>query len=78
QGFRSCMGLVSLTRKYPAERLEAACRRALEIGSPSYRTVKAMLSSGLDQAPVLPAPEAPPQPHHDNVRGPAYFDEEAE
>ena len=77
QGFRSCMGLVSLTRKYPAERLEAACRRALEIGSPSYRTVKALLTSGLDQAPVLPAPEAPPQPHHDNVRGPAYFDEEA-
>ena len=77
QGFRSCMGLVSLTRKYPAERLEAACRRALEIDSPTYRTVKSLLSSGLDQAPVLRAPQAPDQPHHDNVRGPAYFNEEA-
>lgn len=78
QGFRSCMGLVSLTRKYPAERLEAACGRALEIGSPTYRTVKSLLISGLDQAPVLETPQAPAQPHHDNVRGPAYFDEEAQ
>ena len=77
QGFRSCMGLVSLTRKYTAERLEAACRRALEIESPTYRTVKSLLSSGLDQAPLLPEPTAPNQPHHDNVRGPAYFDKEA-
>lgn len=77
QGFRSCMGLVSLARKYPSERLESACRRALEIGSPSYRTVKSLLSSGLDQTSALATPQAPEQPLHDNVRGPAYFDEEA-
>jgi len=74
QGFRSCMGLISLGRKYTPERLEAACRRALDIGGASYQTVKSLLASGLDRAPVLPAPLPPAQPEHANVRGPAYFE----
>jgi len=75
QGFRSCMGLISLGRKHTPSRLEAACGRALEIGSPSYQTVKMLLASGLDREPVLPEASAPPEPDHENVRGPAYFEE---
>ncbi len=75
QGFRSCMGLISLGRKYTALRLEAACRRALDIGSPSDKTVKTLLASGLDQAPAIPKPLAPKQPDHANLRGAAYYEE---
>lgn len=75
QGFRSCMGLISLGRKYSAARLEAGCRRALDIGSPSYKTVKALLTSGLDRAPAIPRALAPKEPDHANVRGPEYYEE---
>jgi len=75
QGFRSCMGLIALGRKYTALRLEAACRRALDIGSPSYKTVKSLLASGLDRAPAIPKPVAPKEPEHGNLRGPAYYEE---
>jgi transposase len=33
QGFRSCLGIMRLGKRYGAERLEAACRRALTIGA---------------------------------------------
>ena len=41
QGFRTCMGIMSLGKEYSQERLEAACARALAIGSPSYKSVQA-------------------------------------
>src|SRR5499427_2359913 len=37
QGFRSCLGIMRLGKSYGAERLEAACRRALTIGACSYK-----------------------------------------
>ena len=75
QGFRSCMGLIALGRQYTGARLESACRRAVAIGSPSYRTVKSLLRAGLDRAAAIPLPLPPPEPEHGNVRGPAYFEE---
>jgi DNA replication protein DnaC/transposase len=36
QGFRACIGILRLAKGYGAERLEAACARALEIGARSY------------------------------------------
>ena len=36
-GFRSCLGLFRLGKKYGNERLEAASRRALFAGARSYR-----------------------------------------
>ena len=33
QGFRACVGILRLAKSYGAERLEAACARALEIGT---------------------------------------------
>lgn len=73
QGYRACLGLQSLARRYGPSRLEAACARALAIKAPRYPSIRSILHSGLDQQP-LPAP--PPQrslPHHDNVRGAAYY-----
>jgi len=48
---RAAQGIIGLADKYPPQRLEAACRRALEVGDPSYRTVKGILAVGADQQP---------------------------
>ncbi|MGC8489689.1 MAG: IS21 family transposase [Clostridia bacterium] len=76
QGYRSCLGLLSLRKRYTPERLEAACGRALELGAFSYTAVKSMLSSGLDKAPrAEPIPLPLEHAVHENVRGPAYYRE---
>jgi hypothetical protein len=45
---RSAQGVVRLADKYGEERTNAACRRALEVGDPSYRTVKGILAAGTE------------------------------
>ena len=68
-GYRSCLGVFSLARRYGEDRLEAACARALVIGSPKRKTVQSILEAGLDRhADLFPA-EATPLPTHGNVRG---------
>jgi len=72
--YRSCMALIRSAKPYDPARFDAACRRALDIGSPTRRSVLAILSTGLDAVPLLDAPEPPPGVTHDNVRGAAYYD----
>lgn len=73
QGFRACMGIKRLGETYGTDRLEAACKRALAIQSPSYRSVKSILKNGLDRKPLTtPSCEAPPI-EHENVRGADYY-----
>ncbi len=48
-GYRACLGLMRLGRQYGNERLRGACARALAIGSPTHRSVGAILQSGLDR-----------------------------
>lgn len=40
---RAAQGVIRLAGQFPAERVEAACRRALAHDSPHYRTVKTLL-----------------------------------
>jgi hypothetical protein len=73
QGFRSALGLMRLGKDYGAERLEAACGRALAVGAVSFKSVQAILKHGLDRQP-LPTPElTPTTPAHENLRGPDYY-----
>jgi transposase len=76
QGYRSCLGILRLARRYGAARLEAACARARAAGARSYRHVDSILKHGLDRValPALAAPApAPPPVVHDQVRGPDYY-----
>lgn len=75
QGYRSCLGILRLERRYGRERLEAACARALAVRARSYRDVDAILKHGLDRLPPPAAPiSAAPLPLvHENVRGAAYY-----
>ena len=62
---RAAQGVVGLADRHGAERLEAACRRAIEVGDPEYRTVKGILKAGSenDGTENLLAPEAPAHLH---------------
>jgi transposase len=72
-GFRSCLGIIRLDKKYGRDRLEAACARALAVGGRSYGHVNAILQNGLDRA-ALPRDAEPSTPiDHENVRGPDYY-----
>jgi len=75
-GYRSCLGIMRLGKRYGAERLEAACHRALIVRARSYKRVESILKTGLDRAP-LPETAAPPEPPttpHENIRGQKYYD----
>ena len=50
---RAAQGVIRLSDQYGRHRLESACARALAFGAPQYRTVKQILSQGLDQHPDL-------------------------
>ena len=72
-GFRSCLGVFRLAEKYGAERVEAACARALSVGARSYRHVASILQHGLDRAPALDVEPRGPSVTHENVRGRDYY-----
>jgi transposase len=72
QGFRACIGILRLAKTYGHARLEAACRRVIDIGARSYSSVHSILKNNLDRRqPAMPADG--PSIAHDNIRGPAYF-----
>jgi transposase len=72
QGFRAGVGILRLAKSYGAERLEAACTRALEIGARSFTSVSSILKTNRDrQRPVTATDE--PAIVHSNIRGPRYF-----
>ena len=74
-GFRSCMGIISLSKRFTKERLEAACQRALAIKGISYKSIKSILENNLDQKALPGQLELLPVPH-ENIRGTDYYNDE--
>jgi len=78
QGFRACLGVIRLGKKYTDQRLEAACGRSLAIGSYSYKSVESILKNALD-AQSLPANRPKTKPVvHPNIRGNHYYQQKKE
>ena len=73
QGYRSCLGIMRLGRRFGDERLEAACARALAVQALSYRSVESILKHGLDQQPLPAATALVLARDHEFVRGPDYY-----
>lgn len=71
-GYRSCLGLLSLAKRYGKPRLEAACMLALQLGACQYRHVNAILKNNRDQTTPTSTDEwiSPPHAH---LRGPGYY-----
>jgi len=74
QGYKACLGIINLTRDYDPVRVEAAARRALKFQTCSYRSMKAILSAGLDRQPDNgEQPGLPGLLPHQNIRGQDYY-----
>ncbi len=74
-GFRMCMGVLSLSKRFEPGRVEAACGKALSLGALSYQSVKSILQRRLEATESQP--ELAPLPSHSNVRGGEYYAKEA-
>ena len=79
QGFRSCVGILRLGKSYGDARVEAACARALAIGTYSFKSVESILKNNMEHAP-LPSTspsstlfEKRESDSHENIRGKNYF-----
>ena len=73
-GYRSCLGLLRLSKRYGQNRLEAACVRALAAGARSYKHVASILEHRLDQVgDGESVTTTASRPTHENVRGRNYY-----
>lgn len=74
QGYRSCLGLIRLGKKYGHERVEAACGRALALDICSYRRIKSMLKTGRESCPLPDRSGSKPRPNASAcIRGATYY-----
>lgn len=74
QAYKSCMGLLQMSKTFGNERLENACARACNMNSYSYTTVKNILKNGQDlveQTQTTSKTRA--IPIHENIRGNKYY-----
>jgi hypothetical protein len=70
QGIRSCLGILRLAAKYPKDRTEAACQRALVAGVRSSRFVEDLLKTG---RPIGEAVGDDGAGHHPNLHPSGTF-----
>jgi hypothetical protein len=73
QAYRLCLGLLNLSREYPACRLNKACALANREGLNRLKQIKTLLKCNRDQLPeqLSLTPELPQD--HENIRGPGNF-----
>lgn len=72
QGFRTCLGILSLARSYDNARVDAACQRAILIKARTVASIRSILKNGLDRAFLDETPDHQPL-RHGNIRGQGYF-----
>ncbi len=70
---RSCLGILRLGKSYGEARLEAACQRALILGSYRYQSIESILKHRLDQQPQEEHQEPALPDGHGNIRGAYYY-----
>lgn len=70
--YRACLGLLSLSKRYGQDRLEAACTLALSLGTSKYTHIRDILVNRRDLLQASTAPEWT-APAHAHVRGANYY-----
>jgi transposase len=71
-GYRSCLGVIRLSKEYGRDRVEAAAIRALSANVTSYKSLKNILDNGLDKVQGK-ATATLTLPLHSNIRGVDYY-----
>ena len=72
-GYRSCLGILRLGKRYTDERLEAASRRAIAIRGYSYKSIHSILENGLDRVPLAGTKKQSRPIIHEHIRGSEYY-----
>ncbi len=72
-GYRACLGILNLAKKYGKTRLENACLRAEKIGGLHYKHLASILQTRLDKLPTEPDKQQTLPSTHANVRGADYY-----
>ncbi len=70
QAYRSCLGILSLARRYHPKVMETACQHLLNAHLLSYQHLKSELEA---LAKAAPSAEPLPLPIHENIRGKTYY-----
>jgi transposase len=77
QSYKSCIGLLKMADKYSVSRLESACERVLSYpGTPSLKSVQAILRAGCDRASAsaeMQELDSDASLNHAFVRGAEYY-----
>ncbi len=74
QAYRLCLGLLNLSKQYPATRLDRACAIANENALYRLKQIKSILQSNQDQLSPKSKEQLPLLPQsHENIRGPKNF-----
>ena len=72
-GYRACLGLLSLAKRYGKPRLETACELALQLGVCKYRHVREILKNKRDQQQRQTATPEWVSPEHAYLRCADYY-----
>lgn len=75
QAYKSCLGILRLKERFPLERINAACQRAVVFQTLSYKGVKNILLNGLDERPPVTVTVSRAPQDHSNIRGAKYFED---
>jgi hypothetical protein len=72
QNYKSCLGILSFSKKVGKQRLNNACKRGHEYEVFNYKIIQNILEKGLDKLDEAPRQdrEVPP---HENIRGKNYY-----
>lgn len=73
QAYKSCMGVLSFSKKVGDLRLINACRRALDHQVYNYKIIDTILKRGLDKMPLEEPLQDTELPSHKNIRGENYY-----
>jgi transposase len=73
QAYKSCIGILSFSKKVGNERLIKACQRALGYGLYNYKTIQNILEKGMDLYDDEDEKVQLEMPLHDNIRGEKYY-----
>lgn len=73
QSYKSCVGILNLATKIGKERLNMACKRALNYDAVGYNQIKNILERGLDKEEEQPDLFNVSLSNHENIRGSEYY-----
>lgn len=72
QAYKSCIGVLSMTKKVEKQRLINACKRANDFNIYNYKIIKTILEKGLDKLDYSDNDDHN-IPEHKNIRGNNYY-----